>query len=174
MAGRGLRIFEGKENCTLIDHGGCVDEHGLIEWPRTWTLEGKKKAWSKAARKESDPKVVQCRGCKLCYIGGGKCPDCGTEPISFGKKINCLESDLQPLKKEKVTQAEKRRWFGMLLWYVRHKGWNEGAAAHRYRDKFGVWPRGMKGMCPIEPDNAFMSYQKHLMIRYAKSKQKRA
>ena len=31
----------------------------------------------------------------------------------------------------------------MLNWYMEHKGWSSGRAAHTYKEKFGVWPRGL-------------------------------
>jgi hypothetical protein len=38
----------------------------------------------------------------------------------------------------------------MLQWYVKHQGWSPGRAAHTYREKFGVWPRGLMDV-PKEP-----------------------
>jgi len=175
MAGRGLRIFEGKGNMILIDHGGCVEDHGLVEWSREWSLDGEEIAWKKKEIEGKEKAMLKCRACNLVYENSDKCPDCGTVPISFGKKIETVDADLEEVTATKTaaTMGEKRRWYGMMLHYGRAKGWSDGAAAHRYREKFKVWPKGLKGTATIEPDNTFLSYQRHLQIKYAKSKNKR-
>lgn len=40
MIGRGLRPAEGKKNALVLDHGGLVAEHDLVEIERNWTLDG--------------------------------------------------------------------------------------------------------------------------------------
>ena len=59
-----------------------------------------------------------------------------------------LETDGTMLEKiEKVrtyTVQEKSAWYSSLLRYSRSKGYSEGFAAHKYKEKFGVWPRSLK------------------------------
>lgn len=31
----------------------------------------------------------------------------------------------------------------MMQYFIRHENWSKGRAANTYRDKFGVWPRGL-------------------------------
>src|ERR1700722_18883150 len=43
--------------------------------------------------------------------------------------------------------AEKGAFFGELLWIVRDRGYSSGWAAHKYREKFGVWPNDPRIRC---------------------------
>jgi hypothetical protein len=43
MVGRGSRLYKGKENYILLDHAGCIMEHGLPNDDRVWKLEGEGK-----------------------------------------------------------------------------------------------------------------------------------
>lgn len=174
--GRGMRPSSEFQDLIVLDHGGVIEEHGFVTDRVTWSLDGREIAWKKKKKTEKDPKTVQCRACSLVFEGTNKCPDCGTEVKSFGKKVEFVEGDLREAgkKKKKPTMEEKRIWYGMALWYVRDKGWKVGAAAQKYRERFGVWPNPFKGMTPIEPDSKFLNYQKHLQIKWAKSKKRRA
>jgi hypothetical protein len=54
--------------------------------------------------------------------------------------------------------------------YVRLKGWKEGYAAQKYRQKFGVWPNKMEEG-KYEPVGVEVTnFIKHLNIKYAKGK----
>lgn len=172
MAGRGQRIAEGKDDCLILDFGGNIERHGFLDDEVEWTLDGKELAWSKPNREKKEKKPVKCSFCNLVFHGGNKCPDCGSEVQSFGKKVETVDAELKEINKKKATMADKRRFYGMMLHYVRSKGWKDGAAAHRFRENFGVWPNKMKHVGPIEPDQEFMNYIKYCNIRYAKQQEK--
>ena len=102
-----------------------------------------------------------------------QCPDCGTPLTSFGKKIHTVEAELEALNKNvKFSMAEKRQWYGMFKYYCREKNYSEGWIAHKYKEKFKVWPNGLKDTTPIEPNQEFKNWIRHLNIKYAKSKNK--
>jgi superfamily II DNA or RNA helicase len=70
--GRGLRLADGKQHCTVLDHAGCVFEHGMPDIQREWSLEGRKK------KKKSDaPAVKQCPMCFGVHEPAPVCPMCG-------------------------------------------------------------------------------------------------
>lgn len=70
--GRGLRLADGKRHCTVLDHAGCVFEHGMPDIQREWSLEGRKK------KKKSDaPAVKQCPMCFGVHEPAPVCPMCG-------------------------------------------------------------------------------------------------
>ncbi len=70
--GRGLRLADGKQHCTVLDHAGCVFEHGMPDIQREWSLEGRKK------KKKSDaPAVKQCPMCFGVHEPTPACPMCG-------------------------------------------------------------------------------------------------
>lgn len=67
--------------------------------------------------------------------------------------------------------AEKSAWYSSLLRYARFKGYSEGWAAHKYREKMGVWPRSLV----VDPNKPMLkeveSWLMHKQIAYAKGKQ---
>jgi hypothetical protein len=56
-----------------------------------------------------------------------------------------------------MAKADKQAWWSMLQWYVKTQGWSAGRAAHVYREKFGVWPRGLSDNAVI-PDQEVMKF----------------
>lgn len=171
--GRGLRPFPGKNDTLILDHGGVIEEHGLLDWPIEWTLDGKERAWKKPKREKVE-KLVKCRACHKVFTGARICPDCGTPVMSFGKKIETIEAELEETEKnQKASSAEKRKWYGMLMWYCREKGYKEGWTYWKYKEKFKVEPHhSIKDTTFIEPDQEFKNWIKHLNIKYAKRKKK--
>jgi superfamily II DNA or RNA helicase len=173
MAGRGLRPVPGKE-LYLLDHGGCIEENGLLTDPIEWTLEGKEKAWRKAKGKEpKEKKDSICSSCAFIFSGSKKCPTCGSEAKSFGKKVETLTGDLEEIGgKKKSTMEEKIRFYGMLLYYGRAKGFKPGWSYWKYKERFGVAPKNGLHPPEISPDEAFYSWMKHLVIKFQKGKER--
>lgn len=173
-AGRGMRPKKNGGDLIFLDHGGVVERHGFIDDEIEWSLDGKELAWKKPDKAKKEKRPLKCAVCHKIFDSGAKCPDCGSELQNYGKDVATLEAELEQKKPKKATLAEKRRWYGMALSYVKSKGWNEGAAAHKYKEYFKVWPRGMDGVLPIVPDASFLNYMRHLAIKWAKSKPKPA
>jgi len=71
--GRGLRLAPGKTHCTVLDHAGCVFEHGPPQIAREWTLDAKKKK----KKKEDVPAIKQCPMCFGVHEPAPVCPLCG-------------------------------------------------------------------------------------------------
>lgn len=174
--GRGLRPKKsGFQDCIIMDHGGVIEEHGLLTDEVEWTLEGKEKAWKEKKKKEKKVSTCKCPSCNAVFEGLKHCPDCGTELKSFGKNIEVIDADLQEVSgKTKFTIVEKRRFYGMLRhWVPRQKNSNPKRIAGAYRGKFGVWPRGMDDVAPIVPDETFLNYMRYQAIKFAKGQPKR-
>ncbi len=71
MVGRGFRLFEGKENCLVLDFGGNVLRHGPVDAIRV--SEPQRKGKGEAPAK-------QCPECQSVIAAGYTvCPDCGFE-----------------------------------------------------------------------------------------------
>lgn len=171
MAGRGGRPAPGKKSVIIIDHGGCVDRLGFIEDDVVWTLDGKKIACTKRVVRKKEAHIMTCDMCDFMF-SGKRCPQCGTEVESYGKKIEALDAELVNVcgKKEKHTIEEKYRFFGMLEHERRVRGYKPGWVANQYKRKFSVWPKNVDKLGPIPPDQAFLSWMQHLRIKWAKSK----
>jgi len=68
--GRGLRTAPGKAHLTVLDHAGCIFEHGPPDMERRWTLASRQK-------KEGVTPVRQCPACFCAHPPAPVCPECG-------------------------------------------------------------------------------------------------
>lgn len=75
QAMRGMRYKPNKVS-TIIDHVGNVNEHGLPDMPRKWSLESKK-----SNKKDDVEPIKECPNCFGAYPSGlgNICPYCGHE-----------------------------------------------------------------------------------------------
>lgn len=138
MAGRGLRPAPGKADALLVDHAGVVHEHGLPQDDREWSLEGNVRRKSKVA-------VRTCEKCYAALPGGTRvCTECGyTFPVEEREVPQIADGDLLEVEsKPKPTLEERAVAYEDLLRGAAARGRQLGYARHRYREKFGAWPRG--------------------------------
>ena len=62
---------------------------------------------------------------------------------------------------------DKQRFWCMALHVDRHRNKGGRFAKAMYREKFGVWPKGLADIS-MKPDAEFMSYERSRRIAYAK------
>ncbi|RAZ83820.1 hypothetical protein [Cereibacter johrii] len=72
-------------------------------------------------------------------------------------------------RKQPATMEDKQLFWSMTKWLQHERSWSNGRASNLYRDRFGVWPRGLRAT-PQRPDQAFFNYEKSRRIAWAKSK----
>jgi len=171
MVGRGLRPYEGKTECVVIDHGGCIDRLGFIEDDVEWSLEGKKTAYKKKVKRIKEKTIMTCPMCSFVFTGS-MCPQCGYKIKNWGKLIETTNDDLIEVGKNRkiYTKEEKLKFMQMAEYHRRMKGYAKGWASHLFKSRFSVWPKGLKNVSPIEPDNSFKNYLTYKNIQYHKSK----
>jgi DNA repair protein RadD len=164
--GRGLRVNPGTEDCKILDHAGNSLRLGLVTDIVHRTLDKTPKG-EKQERKESEKLPKPCSVCGLLH-NGLICPGCGHE-----KKpqpgFEVKEGDLVEItgRKAPPTMEEKQRFWSMALHLDRTRSRGGKLAKGLYKGKYGVWPRGLLD-APVEPDRAFMNYEKSRRIAYAK------
>jgi len=149
-AGRGLRPYPGKENCILIDHSGAVLDHGMLSEFTDWELDSKLPIRKQVeARKAEKGTGIECRNCKAFYFGQRRCPECGHEPKRFPKGVAYRDGmlyEIGTMPNEKFTKEDKQQWYAELKHYAEDRGYKQGWVSHTYKDKFGVWPKGVNGL----------------------------
>lgn len=70
IVGRGMRLYPGKENCLLLDYGGNVERHGVIDDVVV--------AKNPEGSGEGKAPVKTCENChSLVHAAVRECPDCG-------------------------------------------------------------------------------------------------
>jgi len=177
--GRGLRIFTGKNDCLVLDHGGNVERLGFIDDEVEWSLDSKCHAVKEAKpKKKKERAPVICTACSLVFSAQPSCPDCGTPVEGYGVDVEAEEAELEELSPKKANRVTdwgtKRRLMGALLWHCQQKGYAKGWATHSYKDYFGVWPNDerVKYAPPIKPEGDVAMLLKHILIKKAKRYQK--
>ena len=176
MIGRGARPNTGKQNFIVLDHGGNIDRLGLYEDEVEWSLNGKGVGYKKKTNRVKEKKLITCDICSHIFTGC-QCPACGYSVPDYGRKISSIDVDLVEIGKNKkknkeYSMEEKKRWYAMLLGYARQKGYSEGWAAHKFKEKMSVWPNKVKDVMPVSPDEEVLRYIKYQNIKWAKVKQK--
>ena len=177
--GRILRTAPGKVDALLLDHAGCVEEHGFIDEPYPWTLAGNAREQREKDRVENrEPQPIECPKCKTVFRATHVCPTCGHELRGGAEAVPYYEVDLEEVDRQKrklnreLSAQEKGEFFGELKAYAHRRGYAQGWAAHKYRERFGVWPRGTIKDHPMKtPSESTLGYIKHLQIKHAKRKQ---
>ena len=107
MAGRGLRLSDGKENCMVLDFAGLVHQHGTIVEPR----------YQKAGRANDGAAPVKpCPACsELVHISAKVCPACGT-PFPESKRdegiadVTLVDGDIMGLDRDDLRDLEVGSW----------------------------------------------------------------
>jgi superfamily II DNA or RNA helicase len=78
MAGRGLRPYQGKADCVILDHGGNALRHGNVDYDVPYTIEGRPK--------KEKPEIIQCPDCALIVAYGTRvCPECGAVLVEMSE-----------------------------------------------------------------------------------------
>lgn len=106
MAGRGMRVSEGKTDCIVLDFAGVVAQHG----PITAIVPPKK-----AGEGSGEPLTKSCENCwELVHISAKVCPACGEPfpvPEPEEKDFSLRQDDIMGIEVEEmdVTSWHWRR-----------------------------------------------------------------
>lgn len=98
--GRLAAIANGpKPNAFIIDHVGNTLRHGLIDMPREWSLEGRKKKGGK--KKDQDEEKIELKQCDKCFTVHAPapiCPHCGyVYPPSASRGVEQIDGQLMEI-----------------------------------------------------------------------------
>lgn len=134
MVGRVLRPAPGKERALLLDLSGVVHLHGLPDDDREYSLEGK---GIKASKKLAS--LSQCPSCGCVSRPTGNVCPCGyIRPAPEGPSIT--GDDLKPWGAI-ASPEQKAVYLDELQHIARERGYKAGWVGHRFRERFGHFPR---------------------------------
>lgn len=147
MAGRLQRPWEGKADALLIDHAGAVHRHGFpdddIEWELSHTVKVQECIEQrKKERGEGEP--IICPQCHTERRGGPVCNTCGFVIPTRGRLPQHVQGELQEVQRKranrKASANDKQAFWDECLGWAIGTNRKVGAAGHRYKNKYGVWP----------------------------------
>lgn len=169
--GRVMRTYPGKSFGLWLDHSGNyirfredwedVFENGVSELD-----DGKEKP--KKEPDEKEKKEAKCPACGALWPrGSDTCAHCGHVRERKSAVVS-VPGQMEELGS--MSRDDKQAWWNMIQYKIRYAGWSSGRGAHVYREKFGVWPRGLIDGMPEPPIPAFEKHVRAGLIRYLKGK----
>jgi superfamily II DNA or RNA helicase len=182
MIGRIVRSFPGKEDAIVLDHANVVSELGFVEDEQFWSLDGEGKVQDRKREKKkelTEPAMQECPHCNFIQKPMKTCMRCKKDiSVQYGKAIEEFKADLAEMEKktrkkqERVwTAEEKQMLYSELLQHSYEKAYNIGWCKHKYKERTGVWPSGLKEV-PRPVGEETKRWIKSQQIRYAKRKDK--
>ncbi len=173
IAGRVIRANSGYPDGLVLDHSDNMLRLGLPTDIGDEPLCRKRKGERKDPE-QKDPLPKECPACNFLKPPKTReCPVCKFVP-EVTSDLEEEEGELIQIggKKRLVTMRDKQDWYSGLLHIQRERGYKPGWVANQYRERFGVWPRGLSE----NPVQSFQveSYVRSRHIRYVKGKAKAA
>ena len=172
--GRVLRPHEGKEFGTWLDHSG-----NFLRFRNDWDdlyHDGvtELKAGGETVKREPterEKKEAKCPVCAALWTSkDNTCSSCGHVRQVF-QSVTSIAGKLEELQEaNRKLQIANTDFFAELQYYGRSKGYKEGWAAIKYKEKFGVYPNGMK-VSAKPPSTQTLKWIKSRTIAYVKGKQ---
>lgn len=125
--GRVLRMKD--EPAFIFDHVSNVEEHGLPDSDREWTLEARDK--KKRGEVEKTEPVRMCTECYFVHRPSPCCPNCGFEYPVMGRTIEEVDGELVEVTdtprmkpKQEVGMIARTEGLAGLIAYGREKGYS--------------------------------------------------
>jgi DNA repair protein RadD len=174
MIGRGMRTAEGKTNCLVLDHSGCVHRHGFAHDERLWTLEGRHALVQreKSASERRETKQLTCPECACVFAGARLCPECGYFFAPKGKEVHTLAGELVEIGAAlRPEQRDQLAFFAELRGIAHERNYKDGWAAHKFKERFGDWPpRQFTGVIATQPSIETRRWIKSRTIAWLKAR----
>lgn len=169
--GRVMRSHPGKEFSLWLDFSGNYFRF-QEDWDELYhdgvheLADGKEKA--KKEKTDAEKKQAKCPACGALWIGkSDNCANCGYHrPLQ--NIVQVVPGELEEIKGA-PTRESKQRWYSELMTIQRSRGYSSGWLAHKYREKFGTWPRSLDEVVrPVSIEVA--NWEKSRRIAWAKRK----
>ena len=122
----------------------------------------------KKEKTEAEKKQAKCPVCgHLWPANTDCCPACG-HVRAKRSEIIAVPGELEELGGS-ATRDVKQSWYSQLLHIQIDRGYSLGWLANKYREKFGVWPRGLAEIS-TDPSVEVLRWEKSRRIAWAKSR----
>lgn len=180
IIGRALRTATNKDHAVILDHSNSTLELGLVTDIHHDELDGGKPKVKREAAPKRKPLPRPCSVCAAIVPRLNRtCVECGhTLPLASGVVerdgvlVEYVPGAVLTGKQlsRQYTILEKEEFYGQLLGYARENGYKDGWVSHKYREKFGVWPNGMRHVMAEDASFEMERWVKSRAKAWAKSK----
>jgi len=151
--GRVMRSSPDKKFALWLDHSGNflrfrADWEDIFENGVSELNDAKEKTKKELTKEEKT--AAKCPKCGHVWpMKSDECPACGHKRVRKNM-VQAVAGSLHELESGVSTDMKQKFW-SMLQWHVRHKGWSESRAFATYKQRFGAWPKGLHNQ-PTPPD----------------------
>ena len=145
--GRIMRPYDGKDFALWLDHSG-----NYLRFREDWDSlyeDGVRDLDDKVEKAKKEPTEVEkteskCPNCgHLWPKASDTCPACGHVRQRRNEVVS-VAGEMQELAPgQRAKQEDKQLFFSELLFWAEQHTYNPNWASHKYREKFGMWPRGL-------------------------------
>ena len=167
--GRVMRAHEGKEFALWLDHSGNYLRF-RDDWDSVY-VDGVGDLDKKIEKTKKEPTIKEktaskCPKCNALWAkGADSCSSCGY--VRRKQQVATVAGEMIALgSPNRANLDERQRFFSELIHIALMKSYNPHWAAHKYREKYGSWPRNLSET-PIEPSVATSNWIKSRNIAYA-------
>jgi len=174
--GRVMRPHPSKEFSLWLDHSGNYIRF-RNEWEQVYQdgVQELSEENIECTKKEPTLKIKEeskCPSCKALWVHKTEeCAECGY--LRKRKQFASLAGEMHEIGMNgRQAIEEKQTFYSELLYIANSKRYSPNWASHKYREKFGVWPRKLATM-PKEPSIKTLNWVKHRNIAYSKSNRNR-
>lgn len=144
QCGRVMRTAEGKAHAILIDHAGNFLRHGdqimqIFEDGIHELDDGAEKPAKEKSIKEKE--ACKCPECSA-LLRSDSC-SCGwVRPVR--SKVENVPGAVEEFARKAIEKTERQDFYSQLLGLAKERGYADGWAAHKFKDKFDSFPDGLK------------------------------
>jgi DNA repair protein RadD len=185
ILGRGLRTAKGKDDLLILDHSDTTLKLGFV----TDVHHERLSQGTLGDAYEAKPKEALPHECKKCAfvipLRSRVCPNCGDQQQMRQTDVVHREGELVELNEKRESKtADKRNksddwvtkvsFMAQVRAYARDRNKSDGWCAHKYRDRYGVWPNDPQvkyAKAAAECGLEVMSWIQAMNLRFAKSQE---
>jgi DNA repair protein RadD len=177
--GRGLRTTPSKDRLIVLDHSGNALRLGMITDIHYDKLDAGEPRKSRTSSNEpTKPLPRLCEDCSAVMPRSVKvCPECGkvreARTDIAHQEGELVEIGARPNKRNRAQLiAEQECFRGEMRWIANVRGYAPGWAAHKFRERFGVWPNDwqLRLATPREPSLKTKNWLRSRQIAFAKAR----
>jgi DNA repair protein RadD len=171
--GRVMRPYPEKDFAVWLDHSGNYLRF-RDDWDEVFEV-GVNKLDDKVEGTRPEPteqkkKEAKCPSCGFLWDKQDmKCPACG-HARQVRSQIDSVAGVLEELGASKKEKAlDKQMFYSQLIWIANERSYSRGWVSHKYKEKFGVWPRGLNETAS-PPTMPVLKWVRSRNIAWAKSR----
>ena len=169
--GRVMRSHPSKEFGLWLDHSGNFlrfreDWDEIYENGASELDDGREKPKKEPTLKEKE--AAKCPRCGGLWGNSDVCSHCGFVRQRRNAVLD-QPGELVELEGKSVTKADKQDFFSELLFMSKSRGYKEGWAAWKFKEKFGVFPRMLEKVEKM-PSMKTLNWLKSRAIAYSKGR----